>query len=350
MRFAKPFFRASKGAWYLQLGKRQISLGKEREEAFKRYREILLHERGETSEPAFRRLTVAQVFDLFLDWSSRHNGARTYEWYRDFLQSFSDRCGALQAEKLKPFHLTRWLDSHPGWGEASRRCATIAVKRAFNWAEAEGILSPNPLKHVKKGPPKRRERILTADEWQQILKAARGRAFREFVQALQETGCRPSEVAKVEAPNVDLAAGLWVLPEHKTRKKTGKPRVVYLTPAMVELTRNLVESHPTGPLFRNSRGKAWSRNAIRCRFRNLRRKLPQLKGVVSYTYRHSFVTDALENGVGVAQVAELLGHTSTEMVMQHYQHLREKRDHLRQAAVQATQQNGQPAAPVPRVG
>jgi len=42
--------------------------------------------------------------------------------------------------------------------------------------------------------------------------------------------------------------------------------------------------------------------------------------VVSYTYRHSFVTDALENGVGVAQVAELLGHTSTDMVPQAGRH------------------------------
>ena len=32
-----------------------------------------------------------------------------------------------------------------------------------------------------------------------------------------------------------------------------------------------------------------------------RGRLPHLKGVVSYTYRHSFVTDALENGVGLAQ-------------------------------------------------
>jgi hypothetical protein len=32
--------------------------------------------------------------------------------------------------------------------------------------------------------------------------------------------------------------------------------------------------------------------------------------------RHSFVTNALENGLGVAQVAELLGYTSADMVMQ----------------------------------
>src|SRR5262245_2107039 len=344
MRFPKPFFRASKGAWYLQLGKRQISLGKDRDEAFERYREILLHEQGQTAEPALRRLTVAQVFDLFLEWSSGHNDPRTYDWYRTFLQDFSDRHGSLEAAKLKPFHVTRWLDSHRGWGEASRRCATIAVKRAFNWADEQGVLRPNPLKGLRKGPPKRRERTLTPEEREQILRAGRGRPFKEFLQAMQETGCRPSEVAKVTAANVDLACGLWVLPEHKTRKKTGKPRLIYLTPAMVELTRKLVERHPEGPLFRNSRGKPWTRNALRCRFRQLRRKFPKLKGVVCYTYRHSFATDALENGVGVAQVAELLGHTSTDMVSQHYQHLRDRREHLLQAAVQATQGGGSQAA------
>jgi integrase len=181
-------------------------------------------------------------------------------------------------------------------------------------------------------------------------RSARRGPFREFVQALQETGCRPSEVGKVEAANVDLAAGLWVLPEHKTKKKTGKSRLVYLTPAMLELTRRLMEHYPTGQLFRNSRGKPWTRNAIRCRFRNLRATLPHLKGVVSYAYRHSFVTDALENGVGVAQVAELLGHTSTDMVMSHYQHLREKREHLKQAAIQATRQVGQQVGPTPKAG
>jgi integrase len=86
------------------------------------------------------------------------------------------------------------------------------------------------------------------------------------------------------------------------------------------------------------------------RVRNLRAKLPHLNGEVSYTDQHSFVTDALENGVGVAQVAELLGHTSTDIVIQHYQHLREKREHLKQAAIQATQGNGNQAGPASKAG
>ena len=41
-----------------------------------------------------------------------------------------------------------------------------------------------------------------------------------------ETGCRPSEVARVTAADVHLDAGVWVFVEHKTAKKTGKPIMV----------------------------------------------------------------------------------------------------------------------------
>jgi integrase len=127
-----------------------------------------------------------------------------------------------------------------------------------------------------------------------------------------------------------------VLRRHKTAKKTGKPRVIILTPPMVALTVRLAAKHPEGPLFRNVDGNPWTRNAIRCRFRRIRTKLGLGGNLVAYLYRHTFTTDALENGAGIADVCELLGHTTTDMVMRHYQHLREKREHLRQAAIKAT--------------
>jgi site-specific recombinase XerD len=46
--------------------------------------------------------------------------------------------------------------------------------------------------------------------------------------------------------------------------------------------------------------------------------MPHLAGVISYTMRHSFATQALVNGVGIAHVAELMGHVDTSMVSQHY--------------------------------
>jgi site-specific recombinase XerD len=56
---------------------------------------------------------------------------------------------------------------------------------------------------------------------------------------------------------------------------------------------------------------------IRDRVWRFRQCVPHLKGLIAYAYRHSFATDLLVNGVGIAQVTELLGHTSTDMVMRH---------------------------------
>jgi integrase len=289
------------------------------------------------------RATVAAVCDLFLDWCHRHSAPRTYQWYRDFLQDFCAHCGKMPVTDLKPFHVTRWLDRHAGWRSA-RRCAVVAVKRALNWAADEGLIEANPVKKLRKPPAAARSRLLTAGERRQIADAyPEGDPFRDFLVALQETGARPGEVAAVTSAHVDLAAGTWTFAKHKTAKRTKVPlpRVVILTPAMIDLTRRLLGQVPPGtPLFRNKKGKPWDRNAIRCRFRRIRAKLGLGGDLVAYLYRHSFVTDALENGVGLAQVAELVGHTTTEMIMRHYEHLRERREHLRTAAIKATRPPG----------
>lgn len=82
--------------------------------------------------------------------------------------------------------------------------------------------------------------------------------------------------------------------------------------------------------------EAFSRNNVRCRFKRLREKLSHLKHFVCYNLRHTHATQALLKGVGVAQVAELLGHTSTEMVSKVYGHLSNQVSHVREAAIQAT--------------
>lgn len=89
-----------------------------------------------------------------------------------------------------------------------------------------GRLSPSPLKSLEVDPGNRRTRVLTADERTAILAAIGDQPFRDFVSAMLETGCRPGEVSRVTAADVNLDLGVWVLEKHKTRKKTGKPRVI----------------------------------------------------------------------------------------------------------------------------
>ena len=332
----KPWYRASKDAWYVEFNGRQIRLAKglaNEKEARDAFYKLMANGSGKL--PDADTLRVATICDLFLDHSQKQHIPDTYSWYRGYLQDFCNLYGTLLVPDLKPLHVSKWLDSHLGW-KGARRCAVIAIKRAFNWAEGEGLLALNPLRKVKKPPQTFRERVFSREERQEVVAKIRDQAFRDFVFAMQETGCRPSEVSRVTAANVNLELGVWVFADHKTVKKTGKPRIVYLTPAMIELTKRLIANHPDGPLFRGPRGgKPFTRNGIRCRFKRLREKLPHLKGLIAYAYRHSFATDALVKGVGIAQVAELLGHTSTDMVMRHYCHIAGNIGHMRDAAMKA---------------
>jgi integrase len=312
----KPFYRAFDDWWYAQLdanGKRsqkRLVKGKANEKAAYQAFHRLMADGADLPPPA--KLTAAKCCDLFLDWSQKHNTPQTYAWYRGYLQSFCDLFGSVPALDLKPFHVTRWLDSNVGW-KGSRRCAVTALKRAFNWCDDEGVLPHSPLKKVKKPPQACRERVLTADERQTILTGIKDRPFREFAFALLETGCRPGEARTVCAHHVSLDLGAWVFPpkEHKTGGKTGKPRVIYLSPAMLDLTKRLMRENSDGPLFLSVRGgRPYTRNGVRCRYRALRAKFPGLGKVVSYTLRHTFATDALAQSVPIATVAELMGHST----------------------------------------
>jgi integrase len=280
-------------------------------------------------------LSAAQVCDKFLTFSQAEHHPDTYAWHLFYLQKFCDRHGTRPSNALIPHHLTEWIAAHPTWKGAKRHAKSV-VKRAFSWALGEGLVSKSPFADVVVGKVGKRTRILSKDEREQILGVIREQRFREFVVALQETGCRPGEVATVTAADADLTLGVWVLKKHKTAKKTGKPRVVYLTPTMVDLTRRLIVQFPTGPLFRGRRGQPLTRQAIRLRFRNLRSKLPKLEHFCAYSYRHTYCTDALVNGVGIAHVAELMGHTSTEMVASVYSKLSQQIAHMREAAARAT--------------
>jgi integrase len=343
MRTHKPWFRSTHGWWYVEVNGKQIKLAKGHENetaAYQAFYKLMAADQAQLKEPATIR--VATVCDLFLDFSERHHVPLTHRWYKDYLQDFCDTYGTMNALDLKPLHVHRWLDAHVSW-KGGRRNAVIAIKRTFNWAEAEGVLPTNPLKHVKKPPATFRKRILTPEERQQLLAAIRDQPFRDLVLALMLSGGRPMEMAGLTAAQVNLTLGVIILDHHKTREKTDAPRVIYMTPDLRALVRRQIGKYPEGPLFRGPRSQAgFTPNGIRCRFRLLREKHAHLKGIIPYSLRHTYCTDGLANGVPIATMAELMGHKDIKMIQRHYGHLEQKVNHLREAAQQAVPPGSMP--------
>jgi integrase len=339
----KVWFRDFDGWWYVHLGtgrrRSAFRLAKGRENkrlAIKKYRRMLA---DGSAEEMSAKSKVKAIFLCFLTkHAKRKCSADTCRWYRHFLKSFCQKYGTLRVGEVRPLDVENWLDGKPAWGETTRNRAITCLIVAFNWAVRMKVLRENPIKGIDKGSIQPRERIVTHEERRTVLGAVKDKAFKLFLFAMGQTGARPSEVRRVTAAEF-LPSGLWVFPprKHKTGKKTKRPRVVYLTPPMLKLCERLArERAPGQPLFLNTRSKPWTANALRCRFRHLRTKFPQLHGVTAYVYRHSFATQALKEGVPIAQVAELLGHSDIRMIQDFYGHLSQLSEHLREAATTAT--------------
>jgi site-specific recombinase XerD len=333
----KPFFRKHDGWWYIQLRQgskrflKKLVKGKEnRQQAFELFNQLMAE--GTDNIPSPTRVRVCDVLAAFLKHAADTTGERTFEWYKFFLVTFDDLYGSLKPHQVTGEIVDAWLNAHPGW-KGCRRGAVTALKRAFNWAADNNKITRNPLRGYKKPPARARERYLTVEERQKIFdRYPEGDCFRDFLFAMENTAGRPGEVAMVTAEHFEPRTAVWVLDEHKTEHATAEPRVVILTPAMVELTRRLITkaATPTTPLFLNEQGKPWTRNAIRCRFRRVRKTLGLGGDLVAYLYRHAVATDLLESGTGLAQAAEILGHKDVSMIQRQYSKLRQRRDHLRE--------------------
>lgn len=284
---------------------------------------------------AATRVAFTVIANAFLDRSQKMNAPETYQEHKLFLKSFARYVGKTKFSDLTPFQFNRWVESQPTWGDGGRRGAVNVVKACLNWWCDEHNIPSHPLQRLKAPPDRSRDGILSDADQQRVLDAIKpGDSFRDFFFALQQTGCRPSEVRRVCPEHLDAESGLWVMPG-KTTRKTGKPRVVFLTPAVVELCQKLIaKNSDAGPIFRNRLGTPWTRSAVDYRFSRLAKKL-NLPGLATYTLLRTFVTLGLERGVPVAQMATLAGHVDTKMVMKHYSKLQSQVQHMREQAEKA---------------
>lgn len=280
------------------------------------------------------RLKVRVIVAKFLEFCRGTKATKTAEYYSHHLGKFVERVGHKSTDRLRPTDLTAWAKT---WHE------TQCVKRCFHWAATEAnLIRKSPFARVKLPPMRGRERILTPRELTRFMRALRP-APRLFFLAMRETLARPQEIraARIcdlrsenprEALTKALPAGraLIVLQRYKSRERRGdpaRPRVLLIS---ARLGRSIMRrlrpgDDDTSPLFLNSIGEPWSKNAVRCVVRRVRRRLKLEDPVTgeklcSYHVRHSVATEAAAGGVLDRTLADLLGHVETKTTAR-YQHL-----------------------------
>jgi integrase len=388
----KPFFRTGRG-WYAQLGKKQIRLvpgpqNAETERAAWAAFHALMAERAKSqtlpgnplNSANSATLTVAEVFDKYLDWCQRHRSPRTYEWSRGHIQAFCDHLKtplAMPAADLRPYHVVEWVDSKSTWGANQKRGAIVAVTRPFNWAAKLGYLPVSPVRGVEKPTPTKRDSRMTPADFALLLSHVKDQPFRDLLTFAYEAGCRPQEARLIEARHLKLEQQRVEIPPAEAKGKR-RWRVIYLSDAAAAIVKRLAEARPSGPLFLNVDGNPWKPQAVVCRFQRLLVKLsgaeadlPRLPrferqkftdpaelaaarkahqsrrvalrkerakrarqgGVrfAMYALRHCFASRKLKEGHDPITVAALLGHKDGTMLCRHYEGISTDGDHLRAA-------------------
>ncbi|TWT52159.1 tyrosine-type recombinase/integrase [Allorhodopirellula solitaria] len=338
----KPFFIKARKAWYLDTpgndGKLQrIMLGKSKKAAYEEWERLKQQASTEWDGDA---LTIDDLICRYLeafenDVDNGRRGKSTLDALTGTLTLFSAFAGdGMLAKDLVKHHLTRWLSSMPGWNATTQHHAVERVKRAFNWAVNEGLLRENPIAKVRVDKGSGRDHVASSTEFAMLMNGYKSRrrrdnAFRTILIALRLSACRPGEIPNVDLKNV--RDDRWTLPKHKTMRQKKRPRVVYLSPCLHTLSRIAKGNRTEGPLFLSPMGKAWDYQDMRRRFHRLRERTGVSSSFVMYTFRHTWITDALVAGIDVATVAEMAG-TSIQMIDRHYGHLSKHKDHMIQAA------------------
>jgi integrase len=338
----KPWYYKARQRWFVDTADGRVDLGPDETVAHQTWAAMLAAEkRVNDRDPLFTQLSNLFVGDSEGRVSRGELSIDTHSNYVWYIDSFSQCYPSLAVSQIEPHHITDWLASNPTWGSSARRHAIGSIKRVLNWGRRERRILSNPIEDVARPSQPRRSAMVNDDDHRTLVMASGGqpysgridRQFRLVLIAIRHCGGRPQDVARARVEWVDADVTKWTLPEHKTKRHTERPRVVYLSPCLQTITRMLIAGRDSGPLFRGRRG-AVTTNAISCRIKRLKKDLEIDPKIVFYSYRHTYITEAMGRGVDVAMVAELTG-TSISMIQKHYGHLAAKHDHLRAAAAKA---------------
>lgn len=252
-----------------------------------------------------------------------------------FLRWWLDEHGGADLADVRPRHLHDFLaaEAARGLAPATRYAEINFLRRFFAWLVAEEALSADPSATL--APPRRhpnRVDVYAAGEADAILAHTasltdlRGRQRHAIISTLRYTGARAGEVSNLRLDRVDLEGGrLGVL------GKGSRPRLLAVPAPLADtLEVFLSEVRPRLPstpyLFVNTHPFVPEPDK-RCSVSALQRECrlaAQGAGVPGRHYphrwRHSFATELIRAGMGVAQVQRQLGHASIVSTML-YTHL-----------------------------
>lgn len=202
-------------------------------------------------------------------------------------------------------------------GEGTARMAIRLLRAILRWAISEGMAATNPATDVQIGSDGERDTILQDSgayarlfralddlENKKIIRSSHADAIR----VIALTGARRGEIAGLRWAHVNLKDGLIVIPraQHKTGKKTGKPRTIGLPAVAQAIIAKQPEGDTADFVFRPTKGEGCVNISKTWRVVREAAQLPAEIGL--HGLRHSLASHMAMQGAAASEIMTALGH------------------------------------------
>ncbi|HET7408084.1 MAG TPA: tyrosine-type recombinase/integrase [Mycobacteriales bacterium] len=327
---------------------RKVLYGQTRREVSAKLTEV--RQRLDAGEPvADSSMSLGAWLDLWLATAvaASDRKASTKDLYAKMVRvHLKPTIGAVPLAKLRPTDVEAMLLGlrQAGKSGATRRTVYNVLRAALEVAVRDGLLRTNPATRIARPAAHTPEaRTLTAEQVGRIIQASGRERLGALVVVLVFTGMRIGEALALRWDDVDLDAGtlrvtgtLYRIKGELVRtppKSARSRRTLPLVPPVVDALR----AHRTTQLGeRLGAGRAWRdegyvfateigtpldhSNVLRW-YRRLATTVDVPGGF--HVLRHSAATALMTSGAPVRVVADILGHSSTRLTTDTYQHVTE---------------------------
>mgnify|MGYP005809850679 CR=1 FL=1 len=216
---------------------------------------------------------------------------------------------------------------YPGLGEHTMRHIHRLLQQCLDQAIRDGLIAENPARafHYPK-PRKISANVLTPAEVEDYLDAAERLGHLSMFLLALTAGLRQRELIALNWSDLDVKQRMLTITEGRSveRRKLveyeGGTRTISLTLEVVKLLIEEHARHPSSPLMfmHPATQKPYSPQMVR-RFHSEIIREAGLDHIRFEDLRHTCAVLSLQNGVGVEEVAQMLGHFRAAMTRQNYE-------------------------------
>ena len=198
-------------------------------------------------------LTFAEAVEKFL----KVHAEPTRYWKEKRARLTSGDVKALASKPLSTLsrkHIADAIDRAKARTEAAARLLFSDLRPLFKWAHERELVDANPMAGLRAPKPaEARERILEDDEIRAFWQAADEASwpFAAIYKLLLLTGARREEVAGMKWSELDLDAGVWMLPGNRT-KNSRDHRIPLARQAVAILDRRAIAAIKEGLGYKDS--------------------------------------------------------------------------------------------------